>query len=74
MDYGSSSRVEALEPKAGVLEGLPGGGTSRVESEGWDTPAAKLERNSGAQPARNPPPRKMTAPPPKATGEVTLPA
>lgn len=37
MDYGSSSRVEALEPKAGVLEGLPGGGTSRVESEGWDT-------------------------------------
>lgn len=65
MDYGSLSRVEALDPKAGVLEGLPGGGTSRAESEGWDTLAAKLERNSGAQPARDPPPRKMAALPPK---------
>ena len=24
MDYGSSSRIEALDPKAEVLEGLPG--------------------------------------------------
>lgn len=65
MDFESSSRVEALDPKAGVLEGLPGGGTSIVESEGWFTLAAKPERNSGAQPARDPPPRKMAALPPK---------